>query len=85
MENSIPANDLKTKGVTAISQAVTDHGEAIITVRGKDTYVVLPIQAYNHLRVCELEAALQETREDLKNGKFIKESVAAHMKRIARA
>ena len=82
MNNIITANDLKTRGVSAINEATSDGNEAIITVRGKNLYVVIPIEAYNHLRECELEAALFESENDLKNGKYITESVKEHIKRI---
>jgi prevent-host-death family protein len=84
MSNVITANDLKTKGVSALSEATDAGGEAIISVRGKNLFVVIPIEKYNYLRECELEAALRETQEDLKKGKFKTETVAKHIKRITR-
>jgi len=56
----------------------------IVTVRGTSKYVILPIEKYNYLRECELEAALLETKRDIKEGKIIKESVEKHIKRITR-
>ena len=53
---NIPANELKTRGVTAIEQALADSTEAIVSVRGKDKYVVMSFEQYSHLRTCELEA-----------------------------
>ena len=82
MSHIITANILKTKGVSAISEATSDGSEAIITVRGKDQFIVLPIETYNHLRECELEAALFESKKDLENGNFTEESVEEHIKRI---
>ena len=82
MTRILTANELKTKGVTAIRKAMTDNTEAIITVRGKTEYVILPIKKYNHLRECELEVAVMESRKDLENGRFIEESVEDHVKRI---
>ena len=79
---SIPANELKTRGVTAIEQALTENTEAIVSVRGKDKYVVMSFEQYSHLRICELEAAIHETRKDLAEGQFVTESLADHMKRI---
>ncbi len=61
----IVANDLKLKGVGAIDQALADRLEAPISVRGKVKYVVMKADQYHHLRECELEAALAETRADL--------------------
>ena len=79
---SIPANELKTRGVTAIQQALAENTEAIVSVRGKDKYVVMSFEQYSHLRTCELEAAIHETRKDLAEGRFITESPADHLKRL---
>lgn len=85
MNNLITANDLKTKGISAIENATLQDDEAIITVRGKSKYIVIPIEHYNYLRECELEAALIESKEDFKTGKYIKESIEKHIKRITSA
>jgi hypothetical protein len=37
---------------------------------------------YHYLRECELEAALAESRADLAEGRFVKETVAQHVKRL---
>ena len=82
--NTISANDLKTKGVGAIEQALQVQPEASVTVRGQMKYVVMSRAQYQHLRECELEAALAESRADMETGRFVKESVAQHMKRLAK-
>ena len=84
MSNIITANELKTKGVSVLNEATLEGTEAIISVRGKNQFVVIPIEKYNYLRECELEAALIETKKELKNKKFIEESVEKHLKRITR-
>ena len=84
MTQTITANELKTKGVTILDNETADGAEVIITVRGKNKFVVLPIEKYNYLRECELEAALLESKRDIKEGKFLKESVEKHIKRITR-
>lgn len=84
MNQIITANDLKTRGVAAISDAVSNSDEVFVTVRGKNRYVVIPIEKYNYLRECELEAALNETQRDMKNGKYFQESIEKHIKRISR-
>jgi prevent-host-death family protein len=84
MTQTITANELKTKGVTILNDETADGTEVIITVRGKNKFVVLPIEKYNYLRECELEAALLESKRDIKEGKFINESVEKHIKRITR-
>lgn len=78
----ITANELKTKGLSALSRATLNGNEAIITVRGKNKYVVIPFDRYSYLRECELESALEESKRDLDNGKFIEESVENHIRRI---
>lgn len=82
MPQTITANDLKTKGVTILDKESSEGTEVIVTVRGKNKYVIIPIEKYNYLRECELEAALAEAETDIKKGKFVKESVEKHVKRI---
>lgn len=72
--STLTANDLKTKGIAAIEAALAERPEAIVTVRGKDRFVVMDIAQYHHLRECELEAALAETRADVAAGRYVKES-----------
>ena len=43
---SIPANELKARDVTAIEQALAENTEAIVSVRGKDKYVVMSFDQY---------------------------------------
>ena len=78
----ISANDLKTKGIAAIEFALSQAPEAIVSVRGKDRYVVMELNHYHYLRECELEAALAETRADQQAGKYVKESALAHIQRL---
>jgi PHD/YefM family antitoxin component YafN of YafNO toxin-antitoxin module len=80
--SSLTANDLKTKGVAAIEAVLADRPEAIVSVRGKERFVVMAIEQYHYLRECELEAALSETRADIAAGRFVKESPAEHVKRV---
>ena len=82
---TITANELKTKGITAINKAVENDGEATITVRGRDRYVVMDFDTYNRLRICELEAALHEARKEVAEGKYVEESVEDHIRRISKA
>ena len=78
----IPANDLKTKGIKAIEEALMQQSEVSVSVRGQSKYVVMSYSQYQHLRECELEAALAESRADLEAGRFVKETVTSHIKRI---
>ena len=78
----ISANDLKTKGIAAIELALSTAPEAIVSVRGKDRYVVMDMAQYHYLRECELEAALVQSRADMAAGRAIQESADAHMRRL---
>ncbi|MDH5717845.1 MAG: type II toxin-antitoxin system prevent-host-death family antitoxin [Spirochaetia bacterium] len=84
MSKVITANELKTKGISAIKAAMGEE-ELIITERGKNKYIVMPIEHYNYLRECELEAALIESKKEYAEKKYIKESVSNHIKRITGA
>jgi hypothetical protein len=81
--SSISANNLKTQGVSAIAEALADTPEAMVSVRGKDRFVVMDIDHYHYLRECELTAALAESQADIAAGRFVKESVDDHMRRLA--
>ena len=41
--SNLTANDLKTKGIAAIEAALAERPEAIVSVRGKDRFVVMEI------------------------------------------
>lgn len=85
MNNIITANDLKVNGVSALEPIVSQGLEAVITVRGKNTYVVLSNEDYNRLRECELAFALSESQEDLVAGRYHEDSVEEHLSRIDHA
>ena len=85
MNNIVTANDLKTKGISAIDIVVREAEEAVVTVRGKSAYVVIPIEKYNYYRECELEAAINETVKEFEQGKYVAETVEEHIKRITNA
>jgi len=85
MNNIVSANLLKTRGISAVRKVTAGGTEAVITVRGRKEYVILPLESYNRLRECELEIALREAREDIRKGKYVRESVEKHMRRIKRA
>ncbi|WP_062307724.1 hypothetical protein [Polynucleobacter sinensis] len=79
---AVVANDLKTKGIKAIEEALLDQLEAPVSVRGRVRYVVMSQEQYQYLRECELEAAIAESKADLAGGRFVKETVAQHIKRL---
>ena len=79
---TVTANDLKTKGVSALDPIIKEHKAAMITVRGRSKYVVMDMDTYNHLRECELEAALVETKKELKLGETHEDTIEEHIQRI---
>lgn len=78
----ITANELKKHGVSIIENALEEENEIIITVRGKSKYIVFNMDTYNKLREYELEAALNEVKEDMQEGRYVEESVEDHIKRL---
>ena len=80
----ISANDLKTKGVKAIEEALLINPEASVSVRGQVKFIVMSNEQYLHLRECELDAALAESRADMDAGRFVKETIAKHIQRISK-
>jgi hypothetical protein len=72
---AISANDLKTCGIGAISRALEHEREVGLSVRGELRFVVMEADAYQRLRECELEIALQEARADFAAGRIVHESV----------
>jgi prevent-host-death family protein len=79
----IPANELKTKGISVIASRLQDEDEILITVRGKDRFVVMDLDHYNRLREYELEMALHESRAEYERGDYVTETVEEHVKRIS--
>ena len=79
---TIMANDLKTRGVTLLDEALKQDDEAIISVRGKSKYVVMDLEHYNYLRECELEAALIETHKEIQEGRSKILSADEHIKAL---
>ena len=76
------ANDLKAGGVAAIAAALAEQPEVIISVRGKDRFVVMDVAHYHYLRECELDAALAQSQTDLAAGRVVAESAQAHGVRL---
>nr|VFJ48484.1 MAG: prevent-host-death family protein [Candidatus Kentron sp. DK] len=81
----ISADELKIKSVTVIESALSDHTEAIVSVHGKDRFVVMDVAHYQYLRECELNAALAETHADLAAGRSVVESPEAHLARLEKS
>jgi hypothetical protein len=79
---TLSANDLKTGGIAAIEAALDGQPEAVISVRGKERFVVMELAHYHYLRECELDAALAQSQADLAAGRSVVESAASHMARL---
>ena len=79
---TITANEIKRRGIACIDEALQTAPEAFISVRGQDRYVVLSMQQYQHLRECELEAALVEVRQDREAGRIVDTTIAEHVARL---
>jgi hypothetical protein len=78
----LTANDLKTRGVAAIESLLATQPEAMISVRGKDRFVVMDVAHYHYLRECELDAALARSQADIAAGRYVVESAQEHMARL---
>ena len=83
--NAITANELKTRGISAVEDRLKDGEEVIISVRGRGRYVVMSLEKYARLREFELDMAVMEARADYEAGNIITESVEDHMKRVTDA
>ena len=79
---AISANELKTRGIGAISEALEHEQEVGLSVRGQLRYVVMDLAEFHRLRECELDLALRSSRADLAEGRWIQESVDAHLSRL---
>ena len=82
MIGPIIANDLKVKGISEIDDMVNDNYGIVITVRGVEKYVILPIEEYNHLREMELDSAIRESKREIAEGKYYSGSIEEHLKRV---
>jgi len=80
--SKLTANEIKTKGVGIFDEVLKDEGETVISVRGKDKYVVMDLDRYNYLRVCELNSAYKETMDDHESGNYVEEDVEDHIQRL---
>ena len=78
----IPANDLTTKGIKVIEQALQHQEHAYISEHGVGKYVVMTVEHHQYLRECELDSAVAQSRADIAAGRYVKESVADHLARL---
>ena len=82
---AVTANELKTRGVSAVEDRLKTDDEVIISVRGQHKYVVMSLEKYSRLRAYELDIAVQEARADYEAGRATVESVNDHIKRVTDA
>jgi prevent-host-death family protein len=80
--NTITANELKTRGISAVEDLLDTEEQVIISVRGVDKYVVIGLEKYARLRESELDMAVKEARADYEAGRTVMENVDDHMKRV---
>jgi len=81
---TVAANDLKVKGVSLFEKLLDSLDEVLISVRGKNKYVVVDIERYEKLREYELEHALREVREEIKSGASRPMSAQEHIEAVRR-
>jgi len=81
--NAVTANELKTRGISAVEDLLETEEEVIISVRGVDKYVVMGLEKYARFRETELHMAVKEARTDYEAGRTTTEGVDDHMKRVA--
>lgn len=79
---SVTANELKTKGVSIVEESLKYADEVVVSVRGRDRFVIMDMDKYAKLRECELECAINEARNDLEKGAYKTHSVAEHINQI---
>lgn len=78
----ITANELKTKGISVVEEAMKTYSRAVISVRGKRKYIMLPLEDYETLQEDSLTLAIRESEEDIKNGRYTVGSVEDHLKEV---
>lgn len=82
--NIITANELTTNGIASLDAGLKDDSEALITVEGKNRFVVMNFEYYQQLQDLQLIASWQETRQDITNGDF-HTGIDRHIEKIKQA
>ena len=80
--SAIPAGEVKKRGVSAFEKVLKKTGEAVISVRGEQRYVVLTMAEYQRLHEADLAQAVREARADYQVGRIADQDIDAHMKRL---
>ncbi|AHF97246.1 prevent-host-death protein [Desulfurella acetivorans A63] len=78
----VAANDLKKKGVKLIDELIKKNNEIIISVRGKQKYVIVDVERYEKLKNSEIELAYLETMKDFKEKRYHTD-IEVHIKNIS--
>lgn len=58
------------RGLFASEASLTEGPEVVISVRGRNRFVVMVIEQFQYLRACQLEVVLAEARTDLAAGRW---------------
>ena len=80
----LTANDLKTRGVSALEKALDENDEATISVRGQPRYVVMSLERYERLREAEIASAWQEAKAAEASGDYVVATASEHIARLQR-
>ncbi len=80
--STIPAGEIKKRGVSAFENLLEKTGEAVISVRGEHRYVVMTMAEYHRLHEADLAHAVREARADYRAGRVTDKNIKAHMKRL---
>ena len=81
---TIAANDLKVKGVSLFDTLLASLDEVLISVRGKNKYVVVDMERYERLREYELEHAVREVQSEIDAGEATRMSAQEHIEAVRR-
>lgn len=80
--STISAGEIKKRGVSAFEEVLKRDGEAVISVRGEQRYVVLTMAEYHRLHEADLAQAVREARADYRAGRIADKNIKAHMRRL---
>jgi hypothetical protein len=70
------------RSISILESMLEKLDEVLISIRGINRFVVVDIKRYNYLRECELEKALRDAQDDIKNGRSRVLSSGEHFKEI---
>ena len=80
---TLTAQELKQGGLTSIKKLLTKTKDFMVQERGKDTCVIVDLEYFNQLKLCELEVAYLKATDDINNGRFkVMTNVAEHVAQI---